>query len=131
MSLLCKAYSSASYIKEENKIIFDIHDQKTSITKSRLCSLLGLPQSEDMINLETISNDALLEMFYKMGYKETLSMVSKFHKPNLPPQWNALFTILFKGFSKCITGLDCVSKLFMTLIYGLYIGMNIYFGAVL
>ena len=34
ISLLSKAYSSASYIKEENKIIFDIHDHKTSITKA-------------------------------------------------------------------------------------------------
>lgn len=84
-----------------------------------------------MINPETISNVALLEMFYQTGYKETLSTVSKFRKPNLPPQWNALSTILFKGFSERITGSNYASKLFMTLIYGLYAGMNIDFGSVL
>lgn len=84
-----------------------------------------------MINPETISNGALLEMFYQMGYKESLSTLFKFRKPNLPPQWNALFTILFKSFSERSTGSDCASKLFTTLIYGLYTRMNIDYGAVL
>ncbi|CAI9276876.1 unnamed protein product [Lactuca saligna] len=64
-----------------------------------------------MINLETISSAALLEMFYQMGYKETLSTLLKFYKPNLPPQWNALFTIMFKSFSKRITGSYCARQL--------------------
>ncbi|CAI9303570.1 unnamed protein product [Lactuca saligna] len=52
----------------------------------------------------------------EMGYKESISAISKFKKPNLPPMWNGLFTLLFKSFSKWVTGSDCASKLFMTLI---------------
>ncbi|CAI9277044.1 unnamed protein product [Lactuca saligna] len=66
-----------------------------------------------------------------MGYKESFSTLFKFRKPNLPPQWNALFTILFKSFSERITGSDCASKLFTTLIYGICTRMNIDYGAVL
>lgn len=84
-----------------------------------------------MVNPETISSAALLEMFYQMRYKESLSTISKFRKPNLPPQWNALFTIFFKSFFKRITESDCASKLFMTIIYGPYTRMNIDYGAVL
>lgn len=85
MSLLSKAYSSASLVKVENKISFEIHDWKTSITKAYFYTILGLPQIADMINPESISNRALLEMFYQIGYKENLTSVSKFQKPNLPP----------------------------------------------
>lgn len=100
ISLLSKAYSSANYLKEEQKISFEIHNRTTSITKTRFCSLFGIPQTDDMINPEAISSVALLEMFYQMGYKETLTTVSKFRKPNLPPQWNGFFTLLFKSFSE-------------------------------
>ena len=66
-----------------------------------------------------------------MGYKKTLTVVSKFRKPNLLPQWNRLFTLLFKAFSEWVTGLDCASKLFMAIIYGIYTRINIDFGAIL
>lgn len=84
-----------------------------------------------MINPETISSAALLEMFYQMGYKETLTTVLKFRKPNLPPQWNGLFTLIFKGFSERVTGSDCASKMVMALMYGLYTGLNVDYGAVI
>lgn len=78
LSLLSKAYSSALYIKEEQRIKFEIHNSTTSITKYRFCSLLGLPQTEVMINPEMVTSATLIEMFYQMGYKETLTDVSKF-----------------------------------------------------
>lgn len=131
MSMLSKAYSSACYIKEEHSIMFEIFNHKTYISNSRFCSILGFPSSEDMINPETLSNAALLRMFYQIDYKETLTVVSKFWKPNLPPQWNGLITLLFKTFSKRITRSDCASKLFMAIIYGSYTGLNIDFGPVL
>ena len=84
-----------------------------------------------MVNAETISNAAILEMFYQMGYKEALAAVSKFKKPNLPPTWNALFTILIKAFSGRVTGNDCASKLFMIMMYGLYTGQNVDCGSIL
>lgn len=45
MSLLSKAYSTACYIKKEQWITFEVHIQKTSISKSRFFSLLGLAPS--------------------------------------------------------------------------------------
>lgn len=131
LSLLSKAYSSPNYIKEEQRITFEIHNRKTSITKSRFCSLLQLLQSDDMINPESVSSAALFDMFFQTGYKETLSSISKFRKPNLPPQWNRFFTLLFKGFSERVTGSDCASKLFMAILYGLYTGSNIDYGCIL
>nr|KAJ0216036.1 hypothetical protein LSAT_V11C300137380 [Lactuca sativa] len=77
-----------------------------------------LPLSDDMINLESMTNAALLEIFYQMGYKETLTAISKFWKPNLPPQWNGVFTLLFNEFFERVTGFNCAHKLFMAIIYG-------------
>ncbi|KAL7603927.1 uncharacterized mitochondrial protein AtMg00810-like [Lactuca sativa] len=51
MSILSKAYSSSCYIKEEQRITFEVHNIKTSITNSRFHSLLGLDQSDDMVDL--------------------------------------------------------------------------------
>lgn len=90
---LSKAYSTASYTKGDEFIIFEIFNQKTQITNSRFCNLLGLPQGSEMIGPENVSNSAILEMFYQMGYKETLTTVSKFKKPNFPSMWNNLFTL--------------------------------------
>lgn len=84
-----------------------------------------------MIDPEYVTNSKILEIFYQMGYKETLTTVSKYTKPNLPPQWNKLFTLLFKAFSERVTGSNCASKLFMAIIYGIYIGLDIDFGAIL
>nr|KAJ0216474.1 hypothetical protein LSAT_V11C300130030 [Lactuca sativa] len=131
LSILSKAYTTANYVKDEQRIYFDIHNHTTSISKNRFCNLLGLPQSKNLINPETISNASILEMFYQMGYKETLTAVSKFKKPSLPPMLNALFTTLFKSFSKRVTGNDCASKLFMGLMYGLYTGENIDYDSIL
>lgn len=80
---LSKAYSIASYLKEEEKITFEIGNQKNHISKSRFCSLLSLPQGRDLVDPESISNFAILEMFYNMGYRENLVVVSKFKKLNL------------------------------------------------
>ena len=50
MSLLLKAYSSTSYIKEEERIEFEISDKNTFITKSRFYSLLGLTYDDSIVN---------------------------------------------------------------------------------
>lgn len=100
-------------------------------SKARFYNLLGLPQSDKLVNPETISNAAILEMFYQRGYKETVAVVSKFKKPNFPPAWNALFKILFKAFSERVTGNDCEIKLFMGLICGLYTEENVDDGSIL
>ncbi|CAI9284802.1 unnamed protein product [Lactuca saligna] len=57
------------------------------------------------------------------------SSASSIKKPTLPPQWNALFTLLFKGFSERVTGSDYASKLFLTILYGIYTDLNVDFGA--
>lgn len=57
-----------------------------------------------------------------MGYNYDFSFLSKFKKYALPPIWNAPFTIMFKCFSKRVTGSDSASLIFHTLLYGLYYG---------
>ena len=126
-----KAHSIASYQSGEESITFEIDTKKTHITKSRFISLLGLPQGCDLVDPKSISNSAILEMFYQMGYTEYLAIVSKFKKPNLPPMWNAMFTLIFKSFSERVTRSDSASKLSLTLMYGVYSGFNLDYGSVL
>ncbi|CAH1437430.1 unnamed protein product [Lactuca virosa] len=66
-----------------------------------------------------------------MWYISDLSVLSQFKKSALPPIWNAFFTIMFKCFSERSTGSDNASRLFHTLLYGLYTGENIDFGTIL
>nr|KAJ0218696.1 hypothetical protein LSAT_V11C300141820 [Lactuca sativa] len=94
MSLLSHVYSTAFYDKANERIHFELHDEK-------------------------------------MGYTETLTTVTKFKKSCLPPQWNGLFTLLFKGLSERSAGSDGASKAFMTVLYGLYSGLNLDYGAII
>ena len=100
MSCLSQIYSTATYDKGADKIFFDILNQKASISKNRFCSLLGLAYEDSMVNPDSIATDQLFLMFYNLGYTETLTTMTKFKKSCLPPQWNGLFTLLFKGLSK-------------------------------
>ena len=70
-------------------------------------------------------------MFYNMGYREYLAIVSKFKKPNLPSVWIRLFTLIFKSFSERVIGSDYASKMFMTIMYGVCSGVNLDYGIVL
>lgn len=70
-------------------------------------------------------------MFDQMGYKDHLAILLKFRKPNLAPIWNGLFTLIFNSFSKRTTGSDSASKLFLTILYGLYSGVNLDYGSIL
>ncbi|CAI9299229.1 unnamed protein product [Lactuca saligna] len=119
------AYSTASYQEGEEMITYKIFKMKTHISKLRFCSLLGIHQGHDLVDPETISNSAILGMFYQMGCKEVLTVVLKFMKLNLPPMWNGLFTVIFKSFSKRVTSSDYASKLFMTIMYGIFSGINL------
>ncbi|CAI9259388.1 unnamed protein product [Lactuca saligna] len=82
---LSKSYSTTSHQKGNGFIAFEIFNKKTQIMYSRFCNLLGLPHGCDVFHPESISNSAILEMFYQMCYKGTLTIVSKIIKPNLLP----------------------------------------------
>ncbi|CAI9276824.1 unnamed protein product [Lactuca saligna] len=69
-------------------------------------------------------------MFYQIGYKDTLSAVSKFLKPYFSPRWNGLFIVLFKIFPERVTRSDCASKLFSAIMYVVYTRMNIDYDVV-
>ena len=103
----------------------------TSISKNRFCALLGLAHEPTLVNPDSITTGQLFSMFYQMRYTETLTTVTKFKKSCLPPQWNCLFTLLFKGLSERSTGSDGASKSFMTMLCGLYNGVTLDFGAVI
>ena len=125
MSCLSHIYSTAYYDKVAERIHFDIHNEKTSISKTRFCALICLSQDPTLVNPELITTGQLFSMFYQMGYTKTLTIVTKFKKSCLPPQWNGLFTLLFKGLSERCAGSDGASKSFMTVLCGLYHGIDL------
>nr|KAJ0208982.1 hypothetical protein LSAT_V11C400220120 [Lactuca sativa] len=96
MSCVSHIYSTFHYDKLAERINFDIHNEKTSISKNQFCTLLGLAHEPTMVNPNSITTGQLFSMFYIMGRTETLTRVTKFKKLCLPPQWNGLFTLLFK-----------------------------------
>lgn len=126
-----KAYSSVTYIQADEIITFEVSTNRTSINKGQFCTMLGLDSFEGLVDWNSISSTDLVNMFYHMVYIVYISLLSKFRKPNLPPMWNELFTLLFKSFSKRVAGLDNASKLFCTIIYGLYHGTNMDYGSIL
>ena len=119
MSLLSQVYSTSIYNKVKEMIFFEIFNHKTSISKARFYLLLRLIVNDSMFNLDSITITQLFTMFYDMGYTEVLTMVTKFKKSCLPPQWNGLFTLLFKSLLERVAGSDGAIKAFMTLLYGL------------
>ena len=131
MSFLSHIYSTVYYDKVAKRIHFDIHNEKTSISKNRFCSLLGLSHEPTMVNLDSITTDKLFSMFYNIRYTETLTTVTKFKKSCLPLQWNSLFTLLFKGLSERSAGSDGASKSFITILYWLYNGVHHDYGSIL
>nr|KAJ0199947.1 hypothetical protein LSAT_V11C600320930 [Lactuca sativa] len=131
MSCLSHLYSTAYYDKAAERIHFEIHNEKTSISKHRFCALIGLSQEPTLVNPESISTGKLFSMFYQIGYTETLTTITKFKKSCFPPQWNALFTLLFKGLSERSADSDGASKSFMIVLYGLYHGIDLDYGSII
>ena len=131
MECLSQVFSTAHYDKSVDRIYFDILSNKTSISKQRFCWLLGFEPDESRVNPDSISVGQLFSMFYDMGYTEILTTVTKFKKSCLPPQWNGFFTLLFKGLSERSVGSDGASKFCMTILYGLYNGINLDYGSAL
>ena len=131
MSLLSQVYSSAKFIKAEERIMFEIFDKKYSVSKVRFCTLLKLPCGDSTVNPESVTTAQHFEMFYNMGYNNILSTITKVKKSCLPPQWNGLFTLLFKRFSEQVVGSNGANKGFMTILYGLYHGINLDCGSIL
>ncbi|KAI3522316.1 hypothetical protein L1887_11854 [Cichorium endivia] len=106
ISLLSAAYSTAFYNKAEEYVSYEVGSVKTKISKSRFSKLLGFTETKDLVDPETLQPVALQRLFHQMAYKGDITQLSKFSKKGLPPQWDALFTILFKSFSERTTGTD-------------------------
>jgi len=128
---LSTAYSSAVYNKNDQSISFEVASNKTSVSLSRFRKLFDLPSSEHTIHPDSVSPANIQNAFYRIGYSGDISKLSNFMKSSLPPVWNGLFTILFKSFSERVAGSDSASKLFYTLMYGLYSRADIDFGFVI
>ncbi|KAL7606592.1 hypothetical protein Lser_V15G17506 [Lactuca serriola] len=131
MEFLSQIFATAHYDKAVDRIFFDVLDHKASISKQRFCSILGFEPDSTRVNPESIPVGHLFSMFYNMGYTEVLTTVTKFKKSCLPPQWNGLFTVLFKGLSEQSAGSDEASRLFISILYGIYNGINLDYGSVL
>ena len=131
LSLLSQVYSTTTYDKNKERVYFQIFNHKASISKGRFCSLLGLAVDASVISPDFITTTQLFTMFYEMGYTEVLTTFTKFKKSCLPPQWNGLLTILHKGLSERVGGFDGSNKCFMTILYGLYNGINLDYGSLI
>ncbi|KAL7597933.1 hypothetical protein Lser_V15G27207 [Lactuca serriola] len=131
MEFLSQIFATTHYDKAVDRIFFDVLDHKASISKQYFCSILGFEPDSTRVNPESIPVGHLFSMFYNMGYTEVLTTVTKFKKSCLPPQWNGLFTLLFKGLSERIVGSDGASRLFLSILYGVYNGINMDYGSVL
>ncbi|KAL7586433.1 hypothetical protein Lser_V15G39470 [Lactuca serriola] len=131
MEFLSQIFATAHYDKVVDRIFFDVFEHKASISKQRFCSLLGFEADSSRVNPESIPMGHLFNMFYNMGYTEVLTTVTKFKKSCLPPQWNGMFTVLFKGLSERSVGSDGASHLFLSIMYGIYNGINMDYGFVL
>ncbi|KAL7587069.1 hypothetical protein Lser_V15G40116 [Lactuca serriola] len=129
MEFLSQIFATAHYDKVVDIIFFDVFEHKASISKQRFCSLLGFDVDSSRVNPESIPMGHLFNMFYNMGYTEVLTTVTKFKKSCLPPQWNGMFTILFKGLSERSVGSDGASRLFLSIMYGIYNGINMDYGS--
>ncbi|CAI9271425.1 unnamed protein product [Lactuca saligna] len=66
-----------------------------------------------------------------MGYTSYIFLLSKFRKSFLPPKWNGLFPIMFKSLSEWVSGSDSATKMFYTLCFGLFNGVNLDFGSII
>ncbi|KAL7600401.1 hypothetical protein Lser_V15G23655 [Lactuca serriola] len=131
MEFLSQIFATAHCDKVVDRIFFDVFEHKASISKQRFCTLLGFESDSLMVNPETIPMGHLFNMFYNMGYTKVLPTVTKFKKSCLPPQWNGMFTVLFKGLSERSAGSDGSSRLFLSIMYGVYNGINMDYGSVL
>ena len=119
MSLLSQVYSTASYDKNKERIFFQIHNKKASISKGRFCSLMNLVVDSSVISPDFITTTQLFSMLYEMGYTDVLTTVTKVKKSCLPSQWNGLLTLLIKSLAERSGGSNGTSKGFLTLLYGL------------
>lgn len=128
---LSKAYSSITYIQDDDIITYKIATSRTSINKPRFRRMLVLDSSECLVNPDSISSTDLINMFYQISYIGDISLLSKFRVSNLALMWNGLFTLLFKSFSERVAHSDSASKVFNKLIYCLYHWINLEYGSIL
>ncbi|XP_023752373.1 uncharacterized protein LOC111900726 [Lactuca sativa] len=56
MSFLSFVYSTAFYDKANERIHFELHDEKISISKSRFCALIGLSQDQSLLVQSLVSS---------------------------------------------------------------------------
>lgn len=131
MSLLSQVYTTASYDKNKERIYFQIFSHKASNSKGRLCSLLQLVVDSSVISPDFITTTQLFSMLYEMGYTNVLTTVTKVKKLCLLPKWNGLLTLLIKSLAERSSGSDGTSKGFLTLLYGLYNGINLDYGSII
>lgn len=125
------SYSIGIYNNALDVMNFEVHGHKTSNSKAIFCKFLGFSFSQDAIKPDAVSISRLITVFHQMGYHYNLSLLPKFKKSTFPPNWKALFTILFKCLSEIVIGSDSASKVFYTSSYGIFSTDNIDYGTII
>nr|KAJ0220199.1 hypothetical protein LSAT_V11C200056640 [Lactuca sativa] len=144
MSCLSLVYSTAYYDKIHERIHFEIHNEKTSISKHRFCALIGLSQDQSLVNPESITTGQLFSIWdipkplppsqssrSPAFLLNGMAFSRCFSKDSLSEALAQMVQASFKGLSERSAGSDGASKFFMTVLYGLYHGINLDFRTII
>ncbi|XP_042753839.1 uncharacterized protein LOC111885171 [Lactuca sativa] len=129
MRIVTLAFTTAIVNKVNDTVSFVIHGGKrTTISKTNFAKLLCLPTQGPYV---TPTSEELIDMFNSMGHKPYMKKVSDFKKSKLPAVWSLLFGFILRGLTSRACGLDAARREVLSLMYGLYKGVNVDFATVL
>ncbi|XP_023737275.2 uncharacterized protein LOC111885229 isoform X2 [Lactuca sativa] len=123
------AFTTAIVNKANDTVSFELQGGKrTTISKTDFAKLLCLPTEGPYV---TPTSEELIDVFNSMGHEPYMKKVSDFKKSRLPAVWSLLFGFILRGLTSRTGGLDAGPKELLSLMYGLYKGVNVDFATVL
>ncbi|XP_023737216.1 uncharacterized protein LOC111885168 isoform X1 [Lactuca sativa] len=123
------AFTTAIVNKGNDTVSFELQGGKrTTISKTDFAKLLCLPTEGPYV---TPTSEELIDVFNSMGHEPYMKKVSDFKKSRLPAVWSLLFGFILRGLTSRTGGLDAGPKELLSLMYGLYKGVNVDFATVL
>ncbi|KAL7585994.1 hypothetical protein Lser_V15G44225 [Lactuca serriola] len=129
MRIVTLAFTTAIVNKVNDTVSFQLQGGKrTTISKKNFAKLLCLPTQGPYV---TPTSEDLIDMFNSMGHEPYMKKLSEFKKSKLPAVWSLLFGFILRGLTSRACGLDAARREVLSLMYGLYKGVNVDFATVL
>ncbi|CAH1445305.1 unnamed protein product [Lactuca virosa] len=129
MRIVTLAFTTAIVNKMSDTVSFELQGGKrTTISKTNFAKLLCLPTQGPYV---TPTSEELIDMFNSMGHEPYMKKVSDFKKSRLPAVWSLLFGFILRGLTSRACGLDAARREVLSLMYGLYKGVDVDFATVL